>query len=210
MNLIEQINEQIKGDQGATYRRHLGELMPLMHDAYNPKSDPFRSHMGASGIGNECARAVWYNFRWVTPSNHEGQLLRLFNTGHLAEAKFLAMLKCVGVQVYVHDSNGKQFRIQNDSGHFGGSCDGVGVGILVDPALLEFKTSGDKAFKMMLANGVKAAKFEHYVQMQIYMHYLKLTVAVYMVLNKNDESLYTEVVHYDQGTAERYIARAEA
>ena len=31
-------------------------------------SDGFRSHLGASLIGKECERALWYDFRWVTRS----------------------------------------------------------------------------------------------------------------------------------------------
>ncbi len=43
-------------------------------------SNGFRSHLGASLIGKECERAIWFDFRWVTRARHPGRLLRLFET----------------------------------------------------------------------------------------------------------------------------------
>ena len=41
-------------------------------------------------------------------------MLRLFNRGHIEEARFIAMLLTIGMPVYQQDAEGKQFRI-----HFG-------------------------------------------------------------------------------------------
>jgi hypothetical protein len=49
-----------------------------------------RPHLGASLIGKECARQLWYTFRWVSSTSHRGQLLRLFRTGHLEEARMVS------------------------------------------------------------------------------------------------------------------------
>ena len=50
--------------------------------AYESDSgDGFRTHLGASLIGKECERALWFDFRWVTRAKHPGRLLRLFETG---------------------------------------------------------------------------------------------------------------------------------
>ena len=60
------------------------------------------------------------------------------------------MLLAIGVQVYQQDEKGNQFRISDAAGHFGGSGDGIGIGIPdLEPnlqALLEFKTSAEKPF----------------------------------------------------------------
>ena len=47
--------------------------------------DGFREHLGASVIGRECDRALWYEFRWITRAAQGGRMLRLFETGRLEE-----------------------------------------------------------------------------------------------------------------------------
>ena len=60
----------------------------------------------------------------------------------------------------------------------------------------------------MQREGVRSAKYEHFVQMQIYMHYEKLPAALYFAINKNDDDVLMPVVEYDPGVAERFIDRA--
>ena len=205
------IEQTIQDDQGASFRGYLGQVIPFMDDAYRTEEFPFRTHLGASGIGNECARQIWYGFRWATRQKHGGRLLRLFNRGHLEEARFVAMLLCIGCQVYQQDENGKQFKISDAGGHFGGSGDGVVIGLPdLDPGLpclLECKTSGDKPFQKVKKEGCRAAKFEHYVQMQCYMRKMGLTVALYLVVNKNNDELYGELVMFDPLIADEFIQR---
>jgi len=71
----------------------------------------------------------------------------------------------------------------------------------------EYKTHNDKSFRKVKKEGVKKAKPEHYVQMQIYMHYGELPFALYFAVNKNDDELYIEIVEYDRETAIRFIDR---
>lgn len=205
------IDEAIRADQGNTFRGWLGKVIPHIGDAYRQDDAPFRSHMGASGIGKDCARAVWYSFRWATQVSHSGRMLRLFNRGHLEEARFIAMLLTIGCEVYQQDANGKQFRISEAGGHFGGSGDGVVVG-LPDlapgtPALSEFKTHNTKSFAKLAEDGVRVAKFEHYVQMQVYMRKMGLGVALYLAVNKDTDELYGEIVPLDMETADRFLNR---
>lgn len=207
------IDSSIKADQGASYRQALGTVIGKMDDAYRGAESPFRSHLGASLIGKECLRELWYIFRWAKKSNFDGRLLRLFNRGHLEEARFLAMLISIGAQVYFEDESGNQYKISEWGGHFGGSCDGVVVDIPDLPpgeaALLEFKTMALNPFKKLVKVGCRIAKPEHFAQMQVYMHKLGLKYALYMVVNKNDDSLYAEIIHYDQYHAQLQFDKAQ-
>jgi len=208
LNLIESM---IAKDQGAKYRGHLGQVIGHMGDAYRTDEDGHRSHMGASMLGGECARSIWYNFHWATKSAFTGRLLRLFNRGHLEEARFIAMLLTIGCEVYQQDANGNQFRISFAEGHAGGSGDGVVIGIPDlppgTPALCEFKTSGDKPFQELKAKGMRDAKFEHYVQMNLYMYKMGLPVGLYMAVNKNNDELYGEIITLDTAIAEQFVDR---
>jgi hypothetical protein len=199
-------------DQGAKYRGLLKDLMPTASDAYSTKEEDFRNHLGASLIGRECARELWFSFHWCTLERFDGRMLRLFNTGHLAEPKMVALLKLIGCQVWQIDANGKQFRINGHRGHFGGSMDGVAVGIPDLPeglaAITEFKTHGEKSFVKLVADGVRVAKPEHVTQMNIYMGKNSLTWAFYMAVNKNTDELHAELIPFDPTQYQRYLDRS--
>jgi len=230
LKTLQQIDRMIHEDQGARYRGWLGKVMPHIGDAYRTDEDGHRTHMGASLLGQECARAIWYNFRWATKSNFDGRLLRLFNRGHLEEARFIAALLMVGCEVFQQDANGKQYRISFADGHAGGSGDGVALHLPDLPqgtaALCEFKTHGEKSFIELagdlkawrshvegkgpfLGKGVREAKTEHYVQMQLYMRKMGLPVALYAAVNKNTDDLYMELVPLNSELADQFLARGE-
>jgi hypothetical protein len=208
---LDKINGALELDQGARFRGLLRESIKLVDDAYSTKEQSFRSHLGASLIGRECGRELWLSFRWATPSQNEGRIVRLFNRGHLEEARFVALLQMIGVEVWQFDENGKQFRIYGHNGHFGGSMDGVVLGVPEmpnTPMICEFKTHGDKSFTKVKDDGVKEAKFEHYVQMQVYMGKNELTHALYLAVNKNDDAIYVEIVSFDKDVYEMYLERS--
>lgn len=206
------IDAAIEADQGGSYRQHLQNVLPHIGDAYRGTEDGFRSHLGASVLGQECGRAIWYGFRWFTKAKFSGRILRLFNRGHLEEGRFIAALLTIGVTIYQQDEHGKQFRISDVGGHFGGSGDGVAIGIPDlapgTPCLLEFKTHNDKSFQKLVKEGVRGAKFEHWVQMQTYMSQMGIAVALYGAVNKNDDSLWLELVYLDSASAAQFRDRA--
>ena len=199
-------------DQGASYRQALQKVLPHIGDAYRGADEGHRSHMGASLIGGECGRAIWYGFRWTTKPKFPARILRLFNRGHLEEGRIIPLLLIIGVQVFQQDADGKQYRISDVGGHFGGSGDGVAVGIPDlapgQPCLLEFKTHNEKSFRKVKADGVRSAKFEHFVQMQTYMRKMGLAVALYVAVNKNDDDIYMELVYLDSSVGDEFVSRA--
>lgn len=81
-----------------------------IYASYEAAADSgYRAHLGASLIGTECERAIWYSFRWATRARHTGRLLRLFDSGNLAEGRFVADLRRIGVTVLDADpASGRQ------------------------------------------------------------------------------------------------------
>lgn len=230
LETLRAIDRMIAEDQGVRFRGWLGRIIHHMTDAYRTDEDGHRTHLGASLLGGECARAIWYNFRWATKSAFSGRMIRLFNRGHLEEARFIAMLLMLGYAVYQQDQNGKQYRISFAEGHAGGSGDGVAIGVVELPkgtaALCEFKTHGEKSFIELAGKldewrkyvagdghftglGVRRAKFEHYVQMQLYMRKMGLAAALYVAVNKNTDDIYAEIVPLDAEIADQFLARGE-
>jgi hypothetical protein len=78
------------------------------------------------------------------------------------------------------------------------------------PVLAEFKTHSSKSFASLKSEGVKQAKWEHYVQQVIYMQGQGLTHSLYLAVDKNTDELYGEIVPADEETAGRYIQRAQS
>lgn len=205
------IEAALTADQGAKFRGLLKDLMPLTSDAYDTKNEEFRNHLGASLIGRECDRELWYSFRWATSKQFDGRMLRLFNRGHLEEPRMIALLKLIGCEVWQYTAEGKQFRIVGHRGHFGGSLDAVVKGIpdLPDePCLAEFKTHNDKSFSKLVSDGVMSAKWEHFIQQQIYMGKNNLCWSLYMAANKNDDTLYAELIRFDPIIYAKYLDRS--
>jgi len=174
------------------------------------KEDGHRRHLGASVIGRECERQIYFGFRWADCEKFLGQMYRLFERGQLEEVRFVDLLKRIGATVWTHDDKGEQFRIFAFGGHFAGSCDGVArLPDEPEPVLLEMKTHGDNSFAKLKSAGMPAAKPEHYSQMVVYMHHLKLKRGLYMAINKNTDELYLEFVDYDYSVAITMEMRAE-
>ena len=178
------------------------------------QESPHRWHLGASLIGDECARKLWYTFFWAYTHKHEGRILRLFDRGNREEERFVGWLRAAGLDVSAIDpETGEQFRVSDCRGHFGGSLDAELKGLPNIPprtvALGEFKTHNDKSFQKLKKERVFGAKHTHWVQMQIYMLKRKRKIALYCAINKNDDELYFELVERDDKQAREYIARAD-
>lgn len=168
----------------------------------------------ASTIGHPCERHLWYRFRWAhEPERFAGRMLRLFDTGHVEEARMIAWLTMAGVHVEALDpATGRQWEVIALDGHFTGHLDGIATGIIEAPAtphLIECKTHNTRSFAQLVKHGVAVAKPEHVAQMQVYMHLKGLTRAFYLAKNKDTDELHAERVKYDAGHAMALLAKAE-
>ena len=195
------IEQKLRADQGNRYRQELEKVIMEQRDVYEQKKIQFRSHMGASLLGKKCKRDIWYSFRWVKEPNFDGRMIRLFNRGHLEETRFIAILRQAGLDVWFKHSDGSQFAFSNCNGHYGGSLDSVVKGVPGYeniPMLGEYKTHSEKSFTKLVQLGVKSSKPEHWTQMNQYMGHYKLTHALYLAVNKNNDELYAEIVEFDE------------
>ena len=179
-------------------------------------SEPARPYLGASTLGKPCSRQQWYSLHWAKPASFPGRLYRVFQTGHLQEPRVYSDLDGIGCKVETIDpATGKQWSYTEPAtgGHLKGNCDGKVTGVPGAPKVkhvLEIKTASDKMFKIMQKDGVLKAKPEHFAQMQQYMGWSKCTRALYFVVNKDNEDIYTERVEFDQAVFDALVAKANA
>ena len=106
-----------------------------------------------------------------------------------------------------------QFKFSDLGGHFGSALDAVIVGIPELPAgtpcLGEFKTSSESQFNKMKKSGMRVAKPEHYTQVQVCMKKMALNHCLYMVVNKNNDELYAELIDFEDLDATNDLKKAE-
>ena len=173
--------------------------------------DGLRPHLGASQIGGECERALWYSFRWTAMRRFPARMLRLLSRGQREEATFAALLSAAGVTVVTENpATGRQYDFK--AGHFGGSMDGACVG-LPDAQktwhVIEFKTHSAKSFNDLEKHGVEKSKPKHWAQMQCYMAWTGMERALYAAVCKDDDRLHLERIDFDRSAAEALFDRAQ-
>lgn len=173
----------------------------------------FHPRLSASSLA-DCDRLLWDAFRWAYPPEQiDGRKSSIFETGEVWEERLGARLKAAGVALQEIDpATGEQWRVVFAAGHGSGRLDGRATGVPEAPKaehVVEFKSHNDRSFKGLLKSGVLEAKPAHFAQMQVYMHLLGIERALYVSVNKNDDTIYTERVRYDAAAAIALMAKAE-
>lgn len=175
-----------------------------------------RNHLGASELGEECWRKLWYTFRWVKKNVHDGRMMRLFNVGHSAEPRFVTYLKGIGFEVKEFDDGGKQFRISGARGHYGGSLDGkckaparyqLTEDIIIS---LSFKTNNTGAgFSNVVKQSLQKSKPKHWAQECQYGYKTGIKYCLYLIENKNDSDIIVKIVELDWNYGAQLEKKAE-
>jgi len=188
----------------ASIPKDVTTLVDMIYQAYEKKNagKDYLSRIGASGIGEECVRSIWYGWRGAASEKIPGRIYRLFQTGHIQEDRVVQDLKDAGLKVWeVDPETGKQWEYKFARGHAVCKADGVVKGVPTaekTPHVLEIKSSNVNGFKEIQKHGVKKAKPDHYAQMHMGMMGGGFKDALYVVICKDDEQYYVERVKWDQ------------
>lgn len=139
-------------------------------------------------------------------------MLRLFQTGHLEEARVIDDLRSIGCEVLEKDpATGEQWVFSEHGGHFGGSMDAAILGIIEAPKTwhnFEGKTVNKKWLGELKARGVEKALPKHYAQMQTYMRLAELKRSFYAAVCKDNDEIYPERIRYDRAASIRLSEKA--
>lgn len=178
------------------------KTVAAIYAAYEKNQEKrFSRRLGASTIGKECPRAIWYAFRWSGDEDFDGRMLRLFETGHLAEQRFIDNLKAIGCEVCDRDESGQQFEFTEIGGHLVCKVDAMACGLPEAPKawhVCEFKTHNDKSFKALKSKGLRTAKPEHFAQLVTGMKLSGVERGLYVAVNKDTDELYSERLRWEE------------
>ncbi len=185
----------------------------LVDHALEQRADAPRDYLGASIVGNSCARQTQYDYQGAERVPFTGQTLRIFQAGHLFEAMTAVELKAAGFDLRTKESDGAQFGFSVADGRIRGHIDGVIVGGpnvgLAWPALWEHKALGPKSWTEVVKKGVAAAKPVYAAQIALYQVYMDLTgPALFTARNRDTQQLYHEPMPFDAALAQKMSDRA--
>jgi len=183
-------------------------IQSLIDKHHESQQEKPRHHLGCSLLGHPCDRYLWLSFRWAVIEDFPGRILRLFRRGQNEESTVVSDLRAIGM--HISNTGLNQSRVEFGS-HVSGSLDGViEFGVPEAPKakhILEIKTNSKRTFDDLEKKGVEKSKFQHFVQMQIYMMGKKIDRALYVAVCKDDDRIYTERVRLDKDIANKYIER---
>lgn len=174
-----------------------------------------RDYLGGSRIGEACARKLVYEITH-TPKDpgrdFDGAMLRIFDAGHQFETLSIRWLRGAGFDLRDKRTDGAQFGFEAAGGKLRGHIDGVIVGgpeIGVRwPALWEHKALNARSWNDLVKRGLARAKPVYFAQVQLYMAYMELEVALFTAINKDTQSLHHQVVPFDPAQAQALSDRA--
>ena len=181
------------------------------------QAKPPRDYLGASRIGEPCARKLLYEVT-ATPKDDgrdfDGTILRIFEAGHRFEDLCIGWLRGAGFDLRIRNRFGEQFGFAIADSRIRGHIDGVivdgpDVGIAW-PALWEHKALGQKSWADVVKRGVKAARPVYFAQVQLYMAYMELSQALFTATNRDSLQLYHEIVVFNPAAAQALSDKAVA
>lgn len=178
-----------------------------------------RNYLGASSIGDECARKLWYKLNGEK-EYFDAKTIRRFMDGHDTEEKILGWIGlCNGIELYTHGDNGDQIGFGLFEERFSGHCDGIGKGFPQAPKtwhIVEVKCVNEKSYKEICAlketnekTAIRLWKPEYYSQVQVYMHMEGLTRSLHIIATPGGRDLVSVRTEYDKDHAEAMLAKAK-
>jgi hypothetical protein len=164
-----------------------------------------RDYIGASGIGAECLRQIWYEFTGVEAESVPTKTRRTWAIGRHLEALILQWLTEAGFDI---DSSQAEFHSEGMP-YFKGHLDSVWMKKGKPFAIIEIKTAKDASFNVFIKKGLRTWNPQYYAQLQSYMGMSGIHTAYILVLNKDSSDIADELVTFDKDFYERLRTKAE-
>ncbi len=168
-------------------------LSKKIEKAQSRNDKKVRDYIGASGIGAECLRQIWYEYKGFEAEDVPTKIRRTWAIGRNLEGLILDWLTEAGLDIARTwpdlESEGMPF--------FKGHLDSVWMKKGKAFAIIEIKTAKDASFNIFAKKGLKAWNPQYYAQIQSYMGMSGIYSAYILVLNKDSSDIADELVGFD-------------
>ncbi len=168
------------------------KLTKLIEKYQERIEDDARDYIGASSIGADCLRQIWYQFKGFKSEGVPAKTRRTWAIGKHLEGLVIEWLLESGANV--ETSNRAYFA--DEMPYFKGHFDGLII-INKNLSILEIKTAKDASFNLFVKKGVKKWNPQYYAQIQSYMGMSDILSTYILVLNKDNSDLSDELVIFD-------------
>lgn len=168
------------------------DLAKLIDDviASQPEDEP-RKYIGASAIGHECSRSIWYSYKRYKGAPFPAKTRKTFAIGNTLESLILKWITKGGIEIrYPYHEPSAEMQ------YFTGNVDAL-LSIDDELIVLEIKTANKSNFANFKMNGLQKWNEQYYAQIQAYMGMLKLNKGILLAINKDTSDLHSETVIFD-------------
>ncbi len=169
------------------------KLTKLIEKSQERIEDDARNYIGASSIGADCLRQIWYQFKGFMSEGVPAKTRRTWAIGKHLEGLVIEWLLAAGVHLGIMNVTYKAHEMPYFQGHF----DGILL-LKEGNAILEIKTAKNASFKLFVKKGVNKWNPQYYAQIQSYMGMSGIFNTYILVLNKDNSELSDELVLFDQ------------
>jgi len=180
-----------------------------------------RDYLGASQLGNPCARAIWYEYHGYEREPFDAETLFNFEDGHRTEELVIKRFKALPfIQIWDVDAAGKQWGFSAFGGKLKGHLDGVILGLVQAPKtphVFEVKACNAKKYaelaKAVADYGEKQAlekwNATYFAQAQLYCHFMLLDRHYLVAAMAGGRDMMAIRTEYQPEVAERLVDKAE-
>jgi CRISPR-associated protein Cas4 len=173
-------------------------LIELIDKYYQDKRDERnQEHFYITDAG-KCPRAVYFSMKGYPRKKKEARILRIFDRGDIIHQRLMAnfygipQIKVVASEV---DIPSKEL--------FHGRADAI-ISVNGKMYVVDIKSSNDFKFQKL-----KEPEPSHQYQVQLYMHYFKISQGILLYENKNTQDLKEFELKYDPGLCKKIINNFE-
>lgn len=163
-----------------------------------------RDYIGASAIGSECFRQIWYEFKGVQATEVPTKTRRTWTIGRVLEGTILDWLTEAGLDIARTWGDLQS----EDMPFFKGHLDSVWMKNGKAFAIIEIKTAKDASFMIFVKKGLRTWNPQYYAQIQSYMGMSGIHKAYILVLNKDNSEISDELVIFDEGFYQKLRSKA--
>lgn len=163
-----------------------------------------RDYIGASTIGSDCLRQIWYEFKGFQATEVPTKTRRTWNIGKVLEGTILDWLVEAGIEVCRTWDDLQAIEMP----YFKGHLDSVWMKGGKPFAIIEIKTAKDASFVIFVKKGLKSWQPQYYAQIQTYMGMSGIHKAYILVLNKDTSDISDEVILFDEAFYKKLCEKA--
>ena len=168
-----------------------------------------RDYIGASIIGSDCTRQIWYEFNGYTGSSVPNKTKRTWEIGKKLESLVMDWLKNTDIRISDTWWDLESSKFDFFRGHIDCMWMELSGNEFVPYAIVEIKTAKDASFKIFVNKGLRAWSYQYYCQIQAYMGMSGIHSAYILVLNKDNSELSDELVTFDEEVYESLKDKAK-